>query len=205
MENLFNKLKQHFKNIDLEQFKKDSEEINKELEGTPEVCVDDLLEAFKEHLENVDRDEFLAFWDEEEKLFKNKKSNNHIMTQEEILIYNKRCAEFLGFKKDTVNGKDVVRIPNKTWSEWSNRGQDYVEDDWYALYKPSFHSLKYHSDWNWIMEVVEAILKLPNIKKQEDTTQQSKRIAIQAYLGRANKEAVVSAINQFLIWYKQNK
>lgn len=133
------------------------------------------------------------------------------MTQQEILDYNKRCSEFLGYKKDTVNGRDVVRIPNKTWSEWSHRLQDYIEDDWYALYEPSFHSLQFHLDWNWTMEVVEAIEKLGywvciqntyigfGNKNDENTFLNYSFSSFKT----TKKEAVLQAINQFLIWYNK--
>ena len=119
-----------------------------------------------------------------------------------IADYNKRCAEFLGYKKDTVDGRDVVRIPNKTWSVWSNRFQDYIEDDWYALYEPSFRSLEFHSDWNWIMEVVEAIEKKAWVNIKGCAVDISTIVNLNA---PTKKEAVVQAIDRFLIWYNENK
>lgn len=98
------------------------------------------------------------------------------MTQEEILQYNKMCAEFLGV---TLHESQLTM--------------------------PHSHFTGYHSDWNWIHEVVEAILKVQNPKKHSDTTCSTFKREIEAHLGRTKKEATVEAINQFLIWYEQNK
>ena len=57
------------------------------------------------------------------------------MNQQEILEYNKRCAEFLGDE-----GMQEI---------CSDNGHHY----------PSIDEMKFDSDWNWIMEVVEAIEK----------------------------------------------
>ena len=107
------------------------------------------------------------------------------MTQEEIIQYNKRCAEFLGYtlrENDCYNGDDKL-VAKLSFLQTAD--------------------LKFHSDWNWIMEVVEAIEKLghtvdiwnnvcviPHLKKS---------------IGESKKEAVVEAINQFLIWYNNEK
>ncbi len=53
------------------------------------------------------------------------------------------------------------------------------------------------------MEVTLAINMIPNPKNPSDTTLQTKRTNVQSILKSANKEAVVEAINQFLIWYEQ--
>lgn len=127
------------------------------------------------------------------------------MNQEEILDYNKRCAEFLGWKNDTfLLSKQIEK----------NTGLCH---------------LKYHSDWNWIMEVVEAIEKLgyqfditgnevgvnSNIMSMENiSTGGTMNSYNRSYYPTiisiceeeySKKDAVVQAINQFLIWYKENK
>lgn len=120
------------------------------------------------------------------------------MTQEEIIEYNKRCAEFLGWKLDSEHSKYLYYSKNRPRKEvWDYR------------------SMLYASDWNWIMEVVEAIQKI--IIKDD------KEFCIEFYQGLPNKiktfvsigklkterkdpkEAVAEVINQFLIWYEQNK
>lgn len=61
------------------------------------------------------------------------------MTQEEIL-YNKRCVELVHWNKTHPKIKD-----------------------WHIYITPigsvSYDKMLFHSDWNWIMEVVEAIEK----------------------------------------------
>lgn len=92
------------------------------------------------------------------------------MTQEEILQYKKRCAEFLGLE---------------------------ILKDEYCYDYPDFHS-----DWNWIMEVVEVIEKKAWVNIKGCAVDISTIVNLNA---PTKKEAVVEAINQFLIWYEQNK
>ena len=119
------------------------------------------------------------------------------MSQEEILEYNKKCAAFLGWDY------------NKFMDRWNE------EDFQHEYSNTNSIDLKFHSDWNWIMEVVEAIEKIDDnfyfvkintggcfIHPLNDT-RDYKGICYQA--GKTKKEAVVQAINQFLIWYEQNK
>ena len=128
------------------------------------------------------------------------------MTQQE-LEYNKRCAEFLGWTY-------ISSIDIKEGSYHTS-----IKAGWYTkvprvlalgltqyLYKGRSHnSLQFHSDWNWIMKVVEVINMIPNPKNLSDTTLYTHRLNVQSILRSANKEAVVQAINQFLIWYNENK
>lgn len=112
------------------------------------------------------------------------------MTQEEILEYNKLCAEFLNLHRD----KEV------------------------AIYKFNaypYDFLKFHSDWNWIMEVIDNIEKLGfnfdsynpiGIGKDgfyEFNIWNRLNPEIQGR-GNTSKEAYIDAINQFLIWYNEN-
>ena len=55
------------------------------------------------------------------------------------------------------------------------------------------------------MEIVEAINKTQNPKQGGDTTHSTLKREVQALLGKAAKEAVVQAINQFLIWYNEQR
>jgi len=118
------------------------------------------------------------------------------MIQQEILEYNKRCAEFLGWNKTHPKIKD-----------------------WHIYITPighiSYDKMLFHSDWNWIMEVVEAIEKLKYLvviqsnfcQIQEIGTKKNdfKPYIIASIYSNDKKEAVVQAINQFLIWYNENK
>lgn len=119
------------------------------------------------------------------------------MTQEEILQYNKMCAEFLNLRRD-----EEVAI--------------------YKLNAYPYEYLRFDSDWNWIMEVVEAIENI-EIKGQyiysvqprgatceiKCSNQYSLAFDVQMpciyEIAKSKKEAVVQAINQFLIWYNQNE
>lgn len=117
------------------------------------------------------------------------------MTQEEILEYNKRCAEFLGIKLE-----DTYPV---NWKEFKH------------LFNSFEDSLKFHSDWNWIMEVIDNIEKLgfnfdsynpTGIGKDgfyEFNIFEIKNIEI-AGRGNTSKEAYIDAINRFLIWYNEN-
>jgi hypothetical protein len=130
------------------------------------------------------------------------------MIQEEILEYNKRCAEFLG----AIYSEDA--------QAWGFGNAKYIGSK--MLYGVMYHDvieaerfekqLKFDSDWNWIMEVVEAIQKIIIIEDDDE-------FCIEFYEGlpgdpktfvtvgeieisnKNPKEAVVQAIDQFLIRY----
>lgn len=132
------------------------------------------------------------------------------MTQEEILQYNKRCAEFLGFK---------YHEGSEYWTTMLWGGAGFT-----------LRQMKFHSDWNWIMEVIEAIEKLKTETSTFEFHTQPKSVLIKEernysfekgdggrtsrplklngsvwITGETKKEAVVQAINQFLIWYKNEQ
>jgi hypothetical protein len=116
------------------------------------------------------------------------------MTQEEILEYNKRCAEFLGW--------DYNKFMDR-WNENFHHEYSYVCSD----------DLKFHSDWNWIMEVKRHIVGLgycwfqfPNIIQiNENATISSFKIVKIEFDKLKEKEAVIQAINQFLILHNENR
>ena len=153
------------------------------------------------------------------------------MTQEEIIEYNKRCAEFLGNKLISKNDFNML-------GEHAYTGE-HEHTNWAVI-----EYLNYHHDWNGIMEVIEAIEKKsehvimgrplydsfdigkhsikfyfsPNNKYllQLELSQllpdkpfvhtMYKHHIIKEFDFKKNgkKEAVVQAINQFLIWYNEN-
>jgi hypothetical protein len=131
------------------------------------------------------------------------------MTQQEILEYNKRCAEFLGAKnlgKLGLTEDDYYEHELFERAEWSNRFQDNIEIS--TMIPPR---MKFHSDWNWIMAIVEAIENI-------DRNDEHGLFRLIRYGSSCNwnnlppsinadtpKEATVQAINQFLIWYNENK
>jgi len=137
-------------------------------------------------------------------------TKRNTMNPEQIIEFNKRCAEFLGYVNTTPTDKDF-NIYEKKGGEVGN------------LIEPM--SMKFHSDWNWIMEVVEAIEKIltPNnfcTMFEVEMSTDSCEIKMHTQVAMAfeeisdsfddietrentRKEAVVSAINQFLIWYSE--
>lgn len=129
------------------------------------------------------------------------------MTPQETLQFNKKCAEFLGWYYE-----------NNKWLKLESLNDGVIA----VLKCNSDFDLKFHSDWNWIMEVVEAIEKLEFrfefafneidmycIKDEERRYSYSINIPDFEDYGKdkhlSKKEAVVQAINQFLIWYEQYK
>ncbi|XAI97332.1 hypothetical protein [Leptolyngbya phage Lbo-JY46] len=119
------------------------------------------------------------------------------MKQQEIENYNRLCAEFLGW--DLWETDNSAFIPPKNFDLELQRIYEalYVED------------LKFHSDWNWIMEVVEAISnkfgEAPLFKEVYQKWLYEDKDAEDFLIFRLSKEALVQAINQFLIWYDKQK
>lgn len=86
-------------------------------------------------------------------------------------------------------------------------------------YNGAYYELKdmqFHSDWNWIMNIVEAIEELKNkdgyrfqllIQDSHCVIEESNKIfdSNQRVYASTKKEAVAKAINKFLIWYNENK
>lgn len=117
------------------------------------------------------------------------------MTQEEIIDYNKRCAELLNWE---IVENEILTVPD----DCKVKPQ---------IYFPAYQNLLFHSDWNWIMEVVEAIEKLDIsvlIGKNSCVIEQyfgKTPFELPTLKAESKKEAVVQAINQFLIWYNDRK
>ena len=106
------------------------------------------------------------------------------MTQWELL-YNERCVKFLNLNRD----EEVVIYKMKSYT---------------------YDCLKFHSDWNWIMEVYmkikECRITLPmNGIEDSITPLLLKRRPIIKAIVDGDKEQLAKAINQFLIWYNEQK
>lgn len=134
------------------------------------------------------------------------------MTQEEILQYNKRCAEFLTIQEEIKN--ELVAYPLQKYSPLcSYANAAYICDKEDNPNNTVWSYCQFDSDWNWIMAVIETIEKLGETSTMygtlvDITTTYIRigEIAIDLKLvPMTKKEAVVEAINQFLIWYEQNK
>ena len=108
--------------------------------------------------------------------------------------YNKLCADFLEWKLDTSK------------NEWVDNVGLYVED---------LDCLKFDTDWNWIIEVVE---KIESTKRSEFSPNTTPIVEIRgiscsiSFYGNwkenitnvvrpTKKEAVVQAVWEFLQWY----
>jgi len=136
------------------------------------------------------------------------------MTTEETLEYNRRCAEFLGWKycdNDLVFNSKIDGHPphNSVFSGWVKKEQPYTKGVPLFVVKQNRmeieykRKLLYHSDWNWIMEVVDSIELLGY--GIETIGNYCHITGTEIYSTKENKkEAVVQAINQFLIWYYDN-
>lgn len=148
------------------------------------------------------------------------------MNSKEIIEYNERCANFLNYKfsqnyenfddyySEWVKMDDGVWYKDEDFVKKQNSSIYYVKVDGVVLKKYNY-LLKFDSDWNWIMEIVEAIEKLGlNFKIgsywitietiESEIMWKSLNIPHSQLTDDFNKkEAVINAINQFLIWYKK--
>jgi hypothetical protein len=118
------------------------------------------------------------------------------MTQEELLDYNRKCAEFLGYVKLTEESRLL-----EYYKVYKDLDGEYVSET----------ALKFHSDWNWIHEIIEFIEKLNykfmlswNITAITSLVPNTP-LSIAFIQSENRKEAVVEAIYIFLKWYEQNK
>ena len=145
------------------------------------------------------------------------------MNKKEITEYNKRCATFLGA---------IYSEHAKAWGfiNAKNIGSKMFDGIMYhnVIEAERFKTeLKFHSDWNWIMEVIEAIEKLGFATKIDhnycisnygcdrceiDTKENAlfqdcdeEEESIASELTKSKKIATTEAINQFLIWYNEQK
>lgn len=126
------------------------------------------------------------------------------ITQEWIDNFNRKCAEFLG-----------IITSSGYWVEFDKIMPSYIT----ISYSKRHHieQLCFHSDWNWIMEVVE---KIENtlITEVENTEPivcirlvgcdikffSNERLPIITN-SKSKKEAVIKAIDQFIDWYNKQK
>ena len=124
--------------------------------------------------------------------------------------YNKMCAEFLGFKcsiNEQYELPNMMILPPAKNSNLCRTAKVCCVED-----------MQFHSDWNWIMEVVEKIQTLDRLGGivliQQGGCRITSRLAgdhsvyanvnnyfLQGVKGQ--KEAVVQAVYQFLIWYNE--
>lgn len=99
--------------------------------------------------------------------------------------YNKMCAEFLG---------------------WSQREFGFWNGEDKLIHRESLvltSDLKFDSDWNWIMEVVNKIKPIVSMSKTRPLKDYN--TDFRYALISAKKEVIVKAIWEFLNWHKENK
>lgn len=73
------------------------------------------------------------------------------MNHEQIIEFNKKCAQFLGYIK-TVSGDDFYYVEHENYN---------AESCLPKLIELNYES-RFVGDWNWIMEIIEIIENLPN-------------------------------------------
>lgn len=141
------------------------------------------------------------------------------MTNQEIIDYTKRCIEFVkGLKyvlahPDSEKLKQLYQVDTSSFTKPMSRELTHKINAFmfcgeclsYRIKLDDPDIAQFHTNWNWIHEIVDSIKNTTNPKEHCDTTFSTLRREIQTHLGRSNKEAVVNAINNFLIWYEQNK
>jgi hypothetical protein len=93
--------------------------------------------------------------------------------------YNKMCAKFLG---------------------WEFQHGYYNPDHLHEYSFKTTEDLKFNSDWNWIMEVVDKIKTLPYEEVESQKYDDLSHLFI-----TSSKKRVVNLIWHFLNWYKENK
>lgn len=140
------------------------------------------------------------------------------MTQEEILEGNKLIAEWLGYEIDSLAEEDEPeRYYVYDHIECIADGVDYWEtfdQDWTSWLYPD--QMKFHSDWNWLMPVVEKIIKeymtdyyneydmgIPNsyyVAIGSDGKYSSQGISKNSLI-----EATWLSVIEFIKWYNKNK
>ena len=146
--------------------------------------------------------------------------------------YNKMCADFLELTE---------HIPNEERRKWNDKcypdlpyyrleynvpiqfGHDYVTPTvLHVLYydadkiprpteKIAVAKMKFHSDWNWIIQVYHKIIDkhtaifLPKNGIESITPYVNESSRVRRSLMHGEREAVVQAIWEFLNWHKENK
>jgi len=121
-------------------------------------------------------------------------------TEKNILI-----AEFMGMIYDNHNDQ-----PNKYWELTDE--QNFVSQKPYPQHK----DLKFHSDWNWLMQVVEKIESLGEGIYQVDILQEGCRInercktkfdltVSKLSAGTTKIQAVYAAYVELIQWLNENK
>lgn len=127
------------------------------------------------------------------------------------LSFNLKCAKFLGWKSAFAHEGDrygYIQTVDGFNTPFYNDGDPQLVEMNSDLNIHSVSQLKFHYDWNWIMEVIEAISdkfgKAPLFQEvyqkwlYEDTNTEDFLIF------RSSKQETIQAIDQFLDWIEKN-
>lgn len=117
------------------------------------------------------------------------------MTQELINSFNKKCAEFLGIITDNGFWIEFEKsIPNNITGYYSKR--HHIEQ------------LCFHSDWNWIHELLDKIDTIGQsgwMKNHAVIFVDGDTISLMSVEQGKRQEATIKAIDQFIDWYNEQK
>lgn len=120
------------------------------------------------------------------------------LTREWIEEFNRKCARFMGFVKWF---EPIYQIP-----------KEFCHLVGIELGLRSVYDLKFHSDWNWIMEVKHHIVmsghpvfQFPSIITIKENQTLSAKNICKIDFKENEKEAIVQAIDQFIDWYNKQK
>jgi len=141
----------------------------------------------------------------------------------DILNFNRQCAEFLGAtivltdhtegNEDYCKAAGIDRWIIETWT--TPDCMKHLESVYgWGCFRFD-NQMKYHSDWNWLMQVVEKIESLQSGIFQVDILQEgcTIRLRCKSFIdstvrnmpnGTTKMQAVVDAVGQFLTWYNDS-
>lgn len=134
-------------------------------------------------------------------------------------IENKLIAEFMGY--EFIDGEFKIPHSDKTrnsdFSEWCSTYGD-IDGMFSVGYLLAPSNLMYHSDWNWLMEVVEKIESI--VLEEVNDTSFNVTIGATRYCviqdnnggmlevigeGKTKIESTYKAVVQFIKWYNEQK
>lgn len=130
------------------------------------------------------------------------------MTREEILQYNKACAMFLG-AVDSAGATHFSLLEDEVNLSPDIFDEKLFTNDGGSVWK--IKELKFHSDWSWIMYLIEKIESLDYVVRiylhtciiqtnEQFAANYSERKALSH--STSKKRAIVTCVNQFLKEYE---
>lgn len=113
----------------------------------------------------------------------------------------------------TENNKIIAEFMGFDFSRFANDGIIEPQEDIFFTDSKTFtlEELKFHSDWNWLMEVVEKIEEIENIRFNVETSQDTCRIydcenfedIVNIEYADTKIQAVYQAVVAFINWHNQ--